>query len=416
KSAAAPAAPSDRRGGYRRGLRVLRASVSLLLALTLVGLSAFLHRGSPAVSAFYDAPSTLPSTPGQLVRSDPFERGLPANARAVRILYTTTALDGSIGVASGLVIIPTTPARGDWPVLLWEHGTTGIARQCAPSLLDDPLGAGAMPAQQQAIDHGWVIVAPDYIGLGTKGPHPYLIGIPVATSSLDAVRAARQIDGLTLSDKTVVWGHSQGGGAALWVGIEAKRYAPDVPLLGVAALAPASDLPAFTGEVEQNPVMQLFASYIIDAYSRVYPDVRLDDYIRPTARTVVRSMAARCLSEPAMLLSLGAILPGESMISRNPTDGALGIRLRENVPDQPSGVPTFLGQGLTDSLIEPETQARFVAGLCGQGQVVEYHTYANRDHLGVVADDSPLIPDLLAWTEARFAGQPSASVCSTTKE
>jgi len=28
----------------------------------------------------------------------------------------------------------------------------------------------------QALARGWVIVATDYVGLGTAGPHPYLIG------------------------------------------------------------------------------------------------------------------------------------------------------------------------------------------------------------------------------------------------
>ena len=49
---------------------------------------------------------------------------------------------------------------------------------------------------------------------------------------IDAVRAARAVDGVELSDDTVAWGHSQGGGAALWVGEEARGYAPDVPIAG----------------------------------------------------------------------------------------------------------------------------------------------------------------------------------------
>ncbi|MGH9380499.1 MAG: hypothetical protein ACRD2Z_07795 [Thermoanaerobaculia bacterium] len=33
---------------------------------------------------------------------------------------------------------------------------------------------------------------------------------------LDAVRAAHQVESIPLSNQTVVWGHSQGGHAALW--------------------------------------------------------------------------------------------------------------------------------------------------------------------------------------------------------
>ena len=42
------------------------------------------------------------------------------------------------------------------------------------------------------------MVAPDYVGMGTKGPTPYLIGIGEPYSSLDAARAAHQLPGLSL--------------------------------------------------------------------------------------------------------------------------------------------------------------------------------------------------------------------------
>jgi len=50
------------------------------------------------------------------------------------------------------------------------------------------------------------------------------------------------MEGIRASDDTVVWGHSQGGHAALWTGILAPTYAPEIAILGVAAVAPASDL------------------------------------------------------------------------------------------------------------------------------------------------------------------------------
>ena len=40
----------------------------------------------------------------------------------------------------------------------------------------------------------------------------------------------------------VVWGHSQGGQAALFTGLLSQSYAPDLQLLGVAAAAPATEL------------------------------------------------------------------------------------------------------------------------------------------------------------------------------
>ncbi len=97
---------------------------------------------------------------------------------------------------------------------------------------------------EAVVQQGWAVVVTDYAGLGTAGPHPYLIGEGEARSVLDATRAARQLDDISLSTETVVWGHSQGGHAALWTGQLAPTYAPDVGVIAVAAMAPAANLPA----------------------------------------------------------------------------------------------------------------------------------------------------------------------------
>ena len=51
---------------------------------------------------------------------------------------------------------------------------------------------------------------------------------------LDSVRAARDLPDSGASDRFAVWGHSQGGHAALYTGELAERYAPDLKLVGVA--------------------------------------------------------------------------------------------------------------------------------------------------------------------------------------
>jgi hypothetical protein len=108
-------------------------------------------------------------------------------------------------------------------------------------LVQHAFTAGAMLVLPQILAQGWVLVATDYTGLGTEGPTPFLIGQGEARSVLDAVRAARQLKQVSLADKTVIRGHSQGGHAALWAGILAPAYAPGDNVIGVAAPAPASD-------------------------------------------------------------------------------------------------------------------------------------------------------------------------------
>jgi pimeloyl-ACP methyl ester carboxylesterase len=290
-------------------LRGVRATAALLVALLLVLVSALVHKGSPTIPSFYTWSRALPAKPGVLLRQEQTTQGMPAGSRALRILYTTTGLTGKIIPASGLVVVSATAPAGPRPVVLWEHGTTGVAQKCAPSILKDPFSAGAMFIQDQVLARGWVLVAPDYLGLGASPPHPYLVGIPEARSALDAVRAARQLSSIRFSNQTIVWGHSQGGGAALWTEVEAPSYAPDVPLSGVAALAPASNLTALANGLETSKAGMLFASLMVAGYSNAYTDVAFNDYIRASAQKVVRSVVGRCLSEPATLLSLPAVPP-----------------------------------------------------------------------------------------------------------
>lgn len=391
-------------------LRATGATAALVLAGLLALLSAKLHEGTTTTGPFYAYDDELPAGPGALLRDGALTRGIPAGAVARRILYTTRRPDGSIGLASGIVL--SRPGGAAHPVLLWDHGTTGVAQRCAPSALPDPFAAGAMPALDAALRRGWAVVAPDYPGLGAGGqPHPYLVGVPAARSGLDAVRAARRLPGLTLGPRTVVWGHSQGGGAALWTGIEAQRYAPDVPLAGVAALAPASDVLSLARNLQTSPVGKLFATFVVQGYSDAYADVRFGDYVRPAARTIVRRIAGRCLTDPATLLSLPPVLSRETIFARDLTSGPLGRRLAQNVPTTVTRTPTLIAQGLTDDLVLPAVQRRFARRLCAAGQPLDVRTYAGRDHVGVVADDSPLIPQLLRWTDARFAGRPFRRAC-----
>ena len=255
-------APADAATGRGGTWRMLRAVAALVVVTVLVGVSALLSRSAPALDGFADPPATIPAEPGRLLRTEPFTGTVPEGAAAWRILYTTTAQDGAAALATGLVLTSTDPPVGPRPVVAWAHGTTGVAEVCAPSLLDDPFTAGATPGLAEVVARDWVVVATDYAGLGTPGPHPYLIGTGEAHSVLDAVRAARELSALdpaapVLEDRTVVWGHSQGGHAALWTGQLADSYAPEVGVVGVAALAPAADLPALAaglGELTGGPV------------------------------------------------------------------------------------------------------------------------------------------------------------------
>ncbi|MFD3744260.1 lipase family protein [Nocardia sp. NPDC058633] len=400
--------------GPARFGRVAVAVLALVVAVGAAGVGAQVRQDSPTVDAFYDAPAQVPAAPGVLLRSEPFTRGIPESAIAWRILYTTTRDDGVPALASGLVMVPKQPSDIARPVIAWAHGTTGYARQCAPTLVADPLTAGALPAREQILANGWALVATDYPGLGTAGPQPYLIGQGEGRSVLDAVRAARGLTEIRLADRTVVWGHSQGGHAALWAGLLAPTYAPDAGVTAIAAMAPAADITGLTRHLPDVPGGSVFASFVAAAYADTYSDIDLDAYITAPARTLVREMAQRCLSEPGVLasvLSALSISHDRSIFRTDPTTGPLGVRITANIPTGTMTPPLLLAQGADDPLVEPSIQDSYVAARCRDRWNLDYRVYPDRDHLSVVADYSPLIPDLLTWTTQRLTGAPPTPNC-----
>ena len=88
------------------------------------------------------------------------------------------------------------------------------------------------------LKRSWVVVKTDYEGLGTPGPHPYLVGTSEARGAADIVTAARQLDP-GIGRRWAVMGHSQGGHAALFAASLAQAWIPDLDLIGAVAIAPA---------------------------------------------------------------------------------------------------------------------------------------------------------------------------------
>jgi alpha-beta hydrolase superfamily lysophospholipase len=194
----------------------------------------------------------------------------------------------------------------------------------------------------------------------------------------------------------------------------APTYAPDADVVGIAAISPASDLQTLVPGVKDTLEGKIISAYLLSAYSAIYRDVAFDRYVRPAARVLVRQAAGRCLELPEAYASAAAILIARQPIyAADPLSGALGRRLAENTPRGSIEAPVLIAQGLSDPLVAPSVQQGFVKERCAAAQRLEYRTYEKRDHLSVLAPESPLTGDLLAWTEARFAGKAQVSGCTT---
>ena len=94
-----------------------------------------------------------------------------------------------------------------------------------------------------------------------------------------------------------------------------------------------------------------------------------------------------------------------------PPSPAVAGRFAENAPVRPIAAPLLVAQGLGDGLVLPTLTEAFVTSRCAAGQRLDYWTFSGLDHAGLVHPDSPLLSRLLAWTAARFAGEPQTDGC-----
>lgn len=364
-----------------------------------------------APDSFYDPPADLPKRPGALLRAEPLRAvTLPAGMQGWRILYTTTVDDRTPATAVATVFAPARLPAGPRPVITWEHGTTGVLQKCMPSLISAP--TEGIPARDRIVAAGWVVVATDYSFVEKGGAHPYIIGEGEARSALDAVRAARQMPQLQLDPRTVVWGHSQGGHAALWTGMVGPRYAPDVQIIGVAGIAPAADIKNI---LTLNPAAEKrLGPYLALSYSRFYPDIKFEQALRPEALKAGREIANLCgfvpPEDPKRISALTATLDGPALATS--TNAALSARLTQNTAAGAIGAPVLIAQGLADQVVLPAATNTYVAQRCATGQRLEYWTLEGLDHGTIVQPGTRLDEPLIAWTSARFANESQASGCT----
>jgi hypothetical protein len=155
---------------------VLISLVGIFVAASAIGTRAVAERSQRELqrlplTEFYDTPRPLPpAEPGELIRAMPFEDyNLPPEVEAVRFLYHSRAAAGADVAASGVVLFPDRepPAQG-WPIIAWAHEFSGVARQCAPSLLRNPEHG---PFLTIYVGLGYAVVVSDYAGLGTDFPN-----------------------------------------------------------------------------------------------------------------------------------------------------------------------------------------------------------------------------------------------------
>jgi pimeloyl-ACP methyl ester carboxylesterase len=362
---------------------------------------------APEGDAFYTPPDPLPAgQPGDVIWARTITA--PPGAKAWTVLYLSKNAKGAPIAVSGTVVAPDTPGT-DRPILAWGHGTTGMDDRCATSKQFALNREDERLLVDGALKNGYVFTATDYEGLGTPGVHAYLVGLSEGQGVLDSIRAAQRLEGTGAgpNSKSVVWGHSQGGGSAAMAADLAPTYAPDAHVLGSAAGAPAAEPGLLLDGALSNSATMGLGFMIAEGFHVSYPDLPLDGALTPDGIAMLDRVATTCNDTLASTID-GAARDSlvKGLFTQQPGWPAV---LEENAPGtHKTDVPVFLYHGEADALVPPVISQLLYNRYCKLGVPVERKTYPGGTHTSVIA---LALTDIQNFLNDRIAGKPFHSTC-----
>lgn len=332
--------------------------------------------------------------------------------------------------ATAMVIVPEVDAPETLPVLLFLHGTTGLNDSCAPSAnVDDAQSDNYKSSLLLSIlaSYGYVVVAPDYIGLkalGAPSPalHPYLVGEATAVASLDAVRAARtlatQPGTMITPGKLAVWGASQGGHAAAFTVQYASLYAPELEIAAGVYSIPPLDLAAQW----RRALASLGSStgFMVMAYTAMgpwYGQSVSSVFVPPLDQVVPAALAAECKPDTLDAITsidqvfTPAVLDHVSTIALDDTPWSC-IVAANSIPTTTtplSPVPALVILGQNDPVVDPAIERANFQTMCARGANWSYLECAGTTHGDTFAYS---IDNALDFISGRLSGNPISGACA----
>lgn len=340
---------------------------------------------SASAALFVNVAPAQAETPGSLISIAAQPDGWHGVSGGSVLEYWMRGSDGSPRPASGALFVPQgTPPAGGWPVIAYDHGTSGLGAGCGGQSAPESHPYQQIRSKedqliQNLLAQGFAVVAPDYLGLGRfdTGPHPYLEIATEATATIDLLRAARATNP-DLSRTWAVLGVSQGGQAALGTGHRQAVDAPDLDFRGTIAIDPESDvekilplagpiIPTIPGN---DGALSFFVS-ILAGLRAARPDVQVDQYLTPQGRAVLDSVGTLCLDgiiDRVHGLGVGDLLARP--LGQEPIRSALDQYL--TVPTSGYNAPILLLLNVTDTTVPSPLHAALAAQLAANG--VDFRT------------------------------------------
>lgn len=402
--------------------RTLSLSVAVIVSLSQLSAAPISWSGDGGVPAFYTWTDAIPAKPGVMLRTEPLpaEFSLPDAGVALRILYSSTGWPKAAPITvSGALFIPKGKApKGGWPLIAWSHGTTGYADVCAPSAR--PRSDRDAKYLNDWLKDGYAIVATDYQGLGTPGPHPYLQYKSEGMSVLDSVRAVQQ-KFPELSRRVLTMGQSQGSAAALGAALIAPEYAPELQIKGTVAtgIVAVTDAVGKAPQVKDSEIYAAPKAYGNSAFEVLFflgtvrstdPEkIRPEDYISKEGWPLLENAQHSCFRD--LVKDAETMKISMASFYKRPIDDLEAIADKTgNFPSVYLKTPVFIGTGLADDMAKTSKQYNFISAMCAAGTTVQWHYYPHATHGSAVPRSREHSP---AFVDAVMHDRPVDNLCST---
>jgi pimeloyl-ACP methyl ester carboxylesterase len=427
---------------------------SAILAMTACfsfSLAGGLALAAPSTPPFYEnAASIKPEGAlGQIVSQEEIATPV-AGARAWRIAYISSDVAGRKTLVTGLVVAPVgAPPAGGRPIMAWAHGTTGSAQNCGPSQVTNPakdlneyfLMDGdswtdyGLPSLQAFIDEGYVVVGTDYQGQGGGGRHQYAVAATQARDVIDSIRAVSYMKASGAGKKAVVYGWSQGGGAALAAAslpdyVARQGTASDhIELVGFVGLAPFDTAVLAAGKAPDpaaadKAMGELTAAFDDNVFNfthfamniwgteAAYPELSLTDiFTDDGARALDRVFRDKCMHSAADTLNYAYSAQYKNLLNPAPKNAAAWMHALVQgsvVPVKPVA-PVVIYWGTRDTVVPPVMGKLYQDQMCKLGGNVErVQLPGEQTHYTTPGSATPLF---LPWVRDRFAGKPAMNGC-----
>lgn len=425
--------------------------LSVLALGTAFGVLSTAVFADPPVQPFYAAVMKIAPEGklGQVIKQEKIETSVKG-AQAWKIAYISSDVQGRKTIATGLVVAPVGQApTGGRPVMTWAHGTTGAAQNCGPSQVLDPVvplneyflvGGNSwtdygIPAVEEFIKEGYVIVATDYQGLGGGGRHQYGVAATNGIDTLNAARAAVSMKETGANKKTIAYGWSQGGGAVIALAgmpeyiKQTGTVADNLDIVGFVALAPQDiSILAPTGKLDQaaadkyfQGLLKMFSDNVFNfthatmyfwGSQSAFPNLKLSDVFTDEGVRVANEIYSnKCMHAASDTFNFNYGSNFTSLIKTTPTNTIAWAQsmLKGGVPVVKPVAPVQIYFGSKDTAVPPMMHKLYQEQTCKiGGNVGRMQLPGEQSHFTTPGSSKPFY---LTWVKDRLAGKPLENAC-----